>query len=257
MTSLDPQVILLIVLTGMSTSLGAALVFFIKATSHKMRDALIGLSAGLMLSVTTLSLIPEALGPNKENFIPVIIGIALGATALSIADKYLPHIHAMMIPNEQLTKSMRATLMMVAAVVIHNFPEGFATGTAYSGGVTVFGSTVALGIALQNIPEGFLVSVPLRSQGFSTRNSFLAGILSGVVEPFCAFAALLLVGMFRGMLPYALAFGGGAMLYVIFDEMIPESHSHGYERAATTSFMIGFLFMTIVNYVATTMFGAS
>lgn len=146
---------------------------------------------------------------------------------------------------------------MVAAIVIHNFPEGFATGTAYSGGVTVFGSTVALGIALQNIPEGFLVSVPLRSQGYSTRTSFVAGVLSGVVEPICAVAALVIVALFCELLPYALAFGGGAMLYVIFDEMIPESHSYGYERVATSSFMIGFLFMTIVNYVATVIFRAS
>jgi ZIP family zinc transporter len=254
---LDTQVVLLVVLTGMSTSLGAALVFFINATSHKTRDALIGLSAGLMLSVTTLSLIPEALGPDKESFFQVIVGIALGATALLIADNYLPHIHGMIIPDKPLTKGMRATLLMVAAIVIHNFPEGFATGTAYSGGVTVFGSTVALGIALQNIPEGFLVSVPLRSQGYSAGKSFVAGVLSGVVEPFCAVAALILVGVFRGLLPYALAFGGGAMLYVIFDEMIPESHSHGFEREATTCFMIGFLFMAIVNYVAAVMFGAS
>jgi len=254
---LDTQVVLLVVLTGMSTSLGAALVFFINATSHKTRDALIGLSAGLMLSVTTLGLIPEALGPDKENFFQVIVGIALGATALLIADNYLPHIHGMIIPDKPLTKGMRATLLMVAAIVIHNFPEGFATGTAYSGGVTVFGSTVALAIALQNIPEGFLVSVPLRSQGYSAGKSFVAGVLSGVVEPFCAIAALILVGVFRGLLPYALAFGGGAMLYVIFDEMIPESHSHGYEREATTSFMIGFLFMAIVNYVAAVMFGAN
>ena len=254
---MDPQVILLIVLTGMSTSLGAALVFIIKTTSHKMRDALIGLSAGLMLSVTTLSLIPEALGSGKEHFIQVIVGIALGATALFIADTYLPHIHGIIIPDKPLTKGMKATLMMVTALVIHNFPEGFATGTAYSGGVTVFGGTVALGIALQNIPEGFLVSVPLRSQGYSARNSFLAGVLSGLVEPICAVAALVLLGLFGGLLPYALAFSGGAMLYVIFDEMVPESHSHGYERAATTSFIIGFLSMTIVSYVASVIFGAS
>lgn len=241
----------------MSTSLGATLVFFIKATSHKTRDALIGLSAGLMLSVTTLSLIPEALGPSKENFIQVIIGIILGSTVLFTADKYLPHIHGIIIPNRALTAGMRTTLMMVAAIAIHNFPEGFATGTAYSGGITVFGSTVALGIALQNIPEGFLVSVPLRSQGYSTGRSFVAGALSGAVEPFCAVAALVLVGLFNNLLPYALAFGAGAMLYVIFDEMVPESHSHGFERAATACFMIGFLFMTIVNYVATVVFGAS
>jgi ZIP family zinc transporter len=247
---------LLICLTGMSTSLGAALVFFIKATTHKTRDALIGLSAGLMLSVTTLSLIPESLGPNKENFVQAIVGLALGATALFIVDRYLPHIHGIIVPNKPLTTGMRTSLMMVMAIVIHNFPEGFATGTAYSGGVTVFGSTVALGIALQNIPEGFLVSVPLRSHGYSTRNSFVAGVLSGVVEPICAIAALVLVGLFQDLLPYALAFGGGAMLYVIFDEMVPESHSHGYERAATTSFMIGYLFMTIVNYLATVIFGA-
>jgi ZIP family zinc transporter len=252
---LDLAVIPLIVLTGMSTSLGAALVFFINATSHKARDVLIGLSAGLMLSVTTLSLIPAALGPNKENFVQVIVGIGFGATALFIADTYLPHIHGMITPDKPLTGGMKATLMMVAAIVIHNFPEGFATGTAYSGGVTVFGSTVALGIALQNVPEGFLVSVPLRSQGYSIRGSFLTGVLSGVVEPICAVAALALVGLFSSLLPYALAFAGGAMLYVIFDEMVPESHSHGYERAATTSFMIGFLFMTMVSYLATVIFG--
>jgi ZIP family zinc transporter len=113
-----------------------------------------------------------------------------------------------------------------------------------------------LGIALQNIPEGFLVSVPLRSQGYSVGGSFIAGVLSGAVEPICAVAALVLVVQFSGLLAYALAFSGGAMLYVIFDEVVPESHSHGYERAATTSFMIGFLLMAIVNYVATVMFGA-
>ena len=139
---------------------------------------------------------------------------------------------------------------MVAAIVIHNLPEGFATGTAYSGGVTLFGNTVAMGIALQNVPEGFLVSVPLRSQGYSVRDSFAAGALSGVVEPLCALAAMVIVGVFDALLPYALAFAGGAMLYVIFDEMVPESHSHGFERTATASFMTGFLLMTIVNYVA-------
>jgi len=147
----------------MTTTLGAALVFFTKRTSHRMRDALVGLSAGLMLSVTALNLIPKALGSNQENFLQVIIGIALGAAVLFVADMYVPHIHGVLVPDRPLTKGMRTTLMMVAAIVIHNFPEGFATGTAYSGGVTLFGNTVALGIALQNVPEGFVVSVPLRS----------------------------------------------------------------------------------------------
>lgn len=239
----------------MTTSLGAALVFFIKRTTHRMRDSLVGLSAGLMLSVTALNLIPKALGPNEENFLQVIIGIALGATTLFVADMYIPHIHGFLVPDRPLTKGMKVTLMMVAAMVIHNLPEGFATGSAYSGGVTVFGNTVALGIALQNIPEGFVVSVPLRSQGYSARGSFIAGALSGFVEPICSVIALVLVGLFRVLLPYALAFAGGAMLYVIFDEMVPESHSHGFERAATASFMIGFLSMTILNYVATAVFG--
>jgi len=252
---LDPQVVLLSTLAGMATSLGAALVFFIKATSHRARDALIGLSAGLMLSVTVLNLLPKALGSNQENLLQVIVGIALGAAVLLAADTYLPHIHGALIPNKPLTKGMKTTLMMVAAIVIHNFPEGFATGTAYSGGVTVFGSTVALGIALQNVPEGLLVSVPLRSQGYSTRKSFVVGVLSGAVEPICSVAALMLVGLFHALLPYALAFAGGAMLYVIFDEMLPESHSHGFERAATASLIIGFLLMTVVNYVATVLFG--
>ena len=252
---MDLQAVLLSTVAGMTTSLGAALVFFIKATSHRMRDALVGLSAGLMLSVTVLNLLPKALGSSQQNFLQVIIGIALGAGVLFVVDTYLPHIHGVLIPDRSLTKGMKMTLMMVAAIVIHNFPEGFATGTAYSGGVTVFGSTVALGIALQNVPEGFLVSVPLRSQGFSARRSFVVGVLSGVVEPICSVAALILVGLFRALLPYALAFSGGAMLYVIFDEMVPESHSHGFERAATASFMTGFLLMAILNYVATVIFG--
>jgi len=251
---LDPQAVLLSILASMTTSLGAALVFFIRKTSHVMRDALLGLSAGLMLSVTALNLIPKALGSNQENFLQVIIGIALGATVLFVADMYLPHIHGVMVPDRPLTKGMKTTLLMVAAIVIHNFPEGFATGTAYSAGVTVFGNTVALGIALQNVPEGFLVSIPLRSQGYLARDSFIAGALSGFVEPVCSVAALILVGLFRALLPYALAFAGGAMLYVIFDEMVPESHSHGYERAATGSFMIGFLLMTILNYLASVIF---
>ena len=104
------------------------------------------------------------------------------------------------------------------------------------------------------MPEGFLVSVPLRSQGYPARRSFIAGALSGFVEPICSIAALILVGFFGALLPYALAFAGGAMLYVIFDEMVPESHSHGFERAATASFMTGFLAMTILNYLATAIF---
>jgi ZIP family zinc transporter len=238
----------------MTTSLGAALVFLVKKTSHRTRDALVGLSAGLMLSVTALNLLPKALGPNDQNLLQVVIGIALGATALFIADTYMPHIHGFLAPDKPLTKGMKTTLMLVAALVIHNFPEGFATGTGYAGGVTVFGNTVALGIALQNIPEGFLVSVPLKSQGYSTRGSFIVGALSGFIEPACSITALVVVGLFRMLLPYALAFAAGAMLYVIFDEMVPESHSHGFERAATASFMTGFILMTVLNYLALLVF---
>jgi len=238
----------------MTTSLGAALVFLVKKTSHRTRDALVGLSAGLMLSVTALNLLPKALGPNDQNLLQVVIGIALGATALFIADTYMPHIHGFLAPDRPLTKGMKTTLMLVTALVIHNFPEGFATGTAYAGGVTVFGNTVALGIALQNVPEGFLVSVPLKSQGYSTRGSFIVGALSGFIEPVCSITALVVVGIFQMLLPYALAFAAGAMLYVIFDEMVPESHSHGFERAATASFMIGFILMTVLNYLALVVF---
>jgi len=219
-----------------------------------VRDALVGFSAGLMLSVTALNLIPKALGPNQESIPQVVVGIALGCLVMFAADACLPHIHGVLVPDKPLTKGMKIALMLVAAVIIHNFPEGFATGAAYSGGVTLFGNTVAMGIALQNMPEGFVVAVPLRSQGYSARGSFVAGVLSGLVEPICAVIALVLVGLFDALLPYALAFAGGAMLYVIFDEMVPESHSHGFERAATASFMLGFLLMTVLNYVASMIF---
>ena len=251
---MDPQAVALSVLASMTTSLGAALVFLVKETSHRTRDALVGLSAGLMLSVTALNLLPKALGPNDQNLLQVVIGIALGATALFVADKYMPHIHGFLAPDRPITKGMKMTLMLVTALVIHNFPEGFATGTAYAGGVTVFGNTVAMGIALQNVPEGFLVSVPLKSQGYSTRSSFIIGALSGFIEPICSITALVVVGIFQMLLPYALAFAAGAMLYVIFDEMVPESHSHGFERAATASFMTGFILMTVLNYLALVVF---
>jgi ZIP family zinc transporter len=254
MQLLDPQAVILSILASMTTSLGAALVFLVKGTSHRTRDALVGFSAGLMLSVTALNLIPKAMGPNQQNLPQVIIGIALGAMALFVADTYLPHIHGFLVPDKPLTKGMKTALMLVAALVIHNFPEGFATGTAYAGGVTVFANTVALGIAMQNIPEGFLVSVPLKSQGYSTRGSFIAGAASGFIEPICSITALVVVGLFQALLPYALAFAGGAMLYVIFDEMVPESHSHGFERVATASFMTGFLLMTILNYFTSVVF---
>ena len=138
----------------MTTGLGALPALFIKGTSHRTRDALVGFSAGLMLAVTTLNLIPEALGRNLENLPQAAIGIALGSLTLFVADMYLPHIHGVLIPDKPLTKGMKATLMMVTAMIIHNFPEGFATGAAFSEGLTVFGNSVALAIALQNIPEG-------------------------------------------------------------------------------------------------------
>lgn len=241
--------VLLTILVGMTTSLGAVPALFIKGASQRMKDALIGFSAGVMLSVTTFNLIPEALGSAQEYLVQVGIGIALGSLTLFALGAYLPHIHGVLIPDKPLTKGMKTTLMLVAAMIIHHFPEGFATGTAYFGGVTLFGNTVALGIATQNIPEGFVVSAPLRSQGYSARGSFIAGALSGLVEPISSVMALLVVGTFGALLPYALAFAGGAMLYVIFAEMVPESHIHGFERAATGSFMIGFLLMVAVNYV--------
>lgn len=139
----------------MTTSLGAALVFLVKETSHRTRDALVGLSAGLMLSVTALNLLPKALGPNDQNLLQVVIGIALGATALFAADKYMPHIHGFLAPDRPITKGMKMTLMLVTALVIHNFPEGFATGTAYrrrSNGLRQHGCT---GNSSTECPGGF------------------------------------------------------------------------------------------------------
>jgi len=165
---LDPQVVLLTILVGLTTGLGAVPALFIKGTTQRTRDILIGFSAGLMLSVTTFNLIPEAMGSAQENLPQVGVGVALGVLALFGLSAYLPHIHGVMIPDKSLTKAMKTTLILVAVMIMHHFPEGFATGTAYYGGVTLFGSTVALGIALQNIPEGFIISAPLRSQGYST-----------------------------------------------------------------------------------------
>ncbi|MCS4541147.1 MAG: ZIP family metal transporter [Euryarchaeota archaeon] len=246
---LDPQATILVIIAGMATSLGAALVFLISKITHRLYDGLTGFSAGIMLAVTAFNLIPGALGKNQENIFQVLIGISAGAAALFPFERYTPHIHETLEIKKPLTPSMKTSLMIIVALTIHNFPEGFATGTAYSQGITAFGHSVALAIALQNIPEGLMVAVLMRAEGYSKKTGFIAGTLSGAVEPVCSILALIIVGLFSALLPSALAFAGGAMLYVIFDEMAPESHGHGYEREATFGFMLGFLLMTALNYI--------
>lgn len=253
MPLLDPMAIVLSTLTGLTTCLGAVPVLFIKRMSHRLMDSLMGLAAGIMLFVTTFDLLPAALGEEGANILQTLVGLALGALLLFYVERRLPHVHALLGFDKPLTKSLRTSIMIAIAITIHNLPEGFATGSAYSQGVTAFGNVVAMGIALQNIPEGLIVAAPLRGQGYTKKASFTAGVLSGLVEPVCALTALILVGLIDPLLPYALAFSGGAMLYVIFDEMTPESHSHGFEKEATTGFIAGFLFMILLNYIVLTL----
>ncbi|MFQ5762717.1 MAG: ZIP family metal transporter, partial [Candidatus Bathyarchaeia archaeon] len=178
---LDLTTVLLVTAAGLATGIGAAVILFVKKITHRLHDSLIGFSAGLMLAVTALILLPTALGPNQENLIQTITGISVGVVILFIVEAKITHLHRIF--GLEKSRSVKTSLMIALAILIHNLPEGFATGSAYSQGVTPLGNTVALAIALQNIPEGLIVAFPLVAVGVSVKRSFGFGVLSGAVEP--------------------------------------------------------------------------
>lgn len=241
------------------TALGAALVFFFKKANRAVLDAMLGFTGGVMVAASFWSLLAPAIENSEgEGFIKVIpaaIGFALGALALFGLDKWLPHLHINFKESEAegVKTEWHKTVLLVLAITMHNIPEGLAVGVLFGaaanmGGIEqtemiVAAISLAIGIGIQNFPEGFAVSMPLRRQGLSRFKSFWYGQMSAVVEPIAAVIGAVAVSFFTPILPYALAFAAGAMIFVVVEEVIPETQRDKYTDIATLGFIGGFIVM--------------
>ena len=244
------EIVLLTALgVGGATVIGAVIGFIFKNLSHKFSDIVLSFAAGVMLAAAVLGLIIPAVEYAGENVIGVLIvvlGIFLGAICINLLDKLVPHMHNFSgVGEEKHKESQRLgkVMLLVMAIAIHNLPEGIAAGVGFGSGDLTSAFIIAGGIALQNIPEGMVIIAPMLSVGISKKRAFLYASLTGVVEVIGTFIGYFAVSIAGAILPYALAFAGGTMLYVISDEMIPETHAHGSQRGATYALLIGFCLM--------------
>ncbi len=240
---------------GGATVVGALLGFIIKEPSQKFSDTILSFAAGVMLSAAVIGLIvPSIELGGKYAIIVTVIGILLGAVVLNLIDKLVPHLHKFTGIGEEAhpstTAKLNKVLLFVIAIAIHNFPEGIAAGVSFGiEGNVSHALTIAGGIALQNIPEGMVIIAPMIASGMSKKRTFFIAILTGVVEIIGTLIGYFAVSVSKVILPFSLAFAGGTMLYVISDEMIPETHSHGNERLSTYSLLVGFCLMLAFDFL--------
>lgn len=235
---------------GLATGIGAIPVLFTRDVSDKALDGLLGFAAGVMLAATSFSLIIPAIEKGGGGFRGALItavGIILGGIFLDLIDTAFPHIHTVAGLEGNPSPSLRKIWLFIIAITIHNFPEGLAVGVGFGDGDIANGTTLAIGIALQNMPEGLAVALALVREKYSPRKAFLVALLTGLVEPIGGLIGIALVQIARPILPIALAFAAGAMLFVISDEIIPETHSGGNQRVATYGVLIGFVIMMILD----------
>ena len=234
---------------GGATVFGSVIGFLFKKISHKFSDIVLAFAAGVMLAAAVLGLIiPSVEHGGKFGLIITVSGIFAGAVCLNLIDKLVPHMHRLMgVDSEShpATASVNKVLLFVTAIAIHNLPEGIAAGVSFGSGNTTDALLIAGGIALQNIPEGMVIIAPMLSAGVSPRRTFLCAMATGLVEVVGTLLGYFAVSLASAVLPFALAFAGGTMLYVISDEMIPETHAHGSERGATYSLLAGFCLMLV------------
>jgi zinc transporter, ZIP family len=238
-------------LAGLGTGIGALPVLFFKDVSRNLLNIMLGAAAGVMLAATAFSLIVPGiesgnlLWPGYGVFV-AMAGILVGAISLDLVDKWLPHEHFFKGP-EGPSSNMKRIWLFVFAIAIHNFPEGLAVGVGFGTGDIAAGTTLAIGIGLQNMPEGLAVALPLIGLGYSKWKSLGIATLTGMVEPVGGLLGAGAVTVFHPILPFALAYAAGAMLFVISDEIIPETHSRGKSRQATYGVMIGFIIMMALD----------
>ncbi len=245
------QLVLLTALgVGGATIIGALIGFIFKKVSHKFSDIVLSFAAGVMLAAAVLGLIlPSVEYGGRFGVLWAVIGIFGGALCLNLIDKLVPHLHKMVgsdIETHNQT-NLNRVLLFVMAIAIHNLPEGIAAGVGFGAGDTTQALVIAGGIALQNIPEGMVIIGPMIAAGVSPRKTFLCAMMTGLVEVVGTLIGYFAVSISTVILPFALAFAGGTMLYVISDEMIPETHAHGSERGATYALLVGFCVMLVTD----------
>jgi ZIP family zinc transporter len=250
---------LLIPLLG--TMLGSAFVFFMKdGLSPRVQKTLLGFASGVMVAASVWSLLIPAMEMEADNgkwsVVPAAVGFLLGMGFLLLLDELTPHLHVGSDTPEGPRSRLSRTAMLVLAVTIHNLPEGMAVGVVFAGaeqgaaGLSLASAVaVSLGIAIQNVPEGAIISMPMRAEGNSRWRSFLIGSLSGAVEPVGAIAVLLLASLLMPVMPYMLAFAAGAMFYVVVEELIPEASEGEHSNLSTIGFAIGFVLMMVLDVV--------
>ncbi|WP_277481737.1 ZIP family metal transporter [Catalinimonas alkaloidigena] len=248
--------------TWLMTALGASLVFFFKRINQKFMDGMLGFAAGVMIAASYWSLLAPGIEMAEKqgdvaSWVPAAVGFLLGGAFLFGIDKILPHLH-LGFPTEEaegMKTQWHRSILLVLAITLHNIPEGLAVGVAFGAIASDVSSTatlasamiLGLGIGIQNFPEGISVSVPLRREGLSRRKSFWYGQLSGLVEPMAGVLGAAAVLFFRPILPYALSFAAGAMIFVVVEELIPESQYHKNTDIATVGVMLGFTIMMILD----------
>ena len=241
------------------TTLGAGMVFLMKnKINRKVEKLLLGFASGVMIAASVWSLlipsIDMATEQGKVAWLPAAVGFLLGILFLLVLDSVIPHLHLNSDKPEGIKAKLKKTTMMVFAVTLHNIPEGMAVGVAFAGamigntGITIAGAlALAVGIAIQNFPEGAVISMPLKSEGMSKGKAFMLGVLSGVVEPIGALITILLTNLVVPVLPYLLSFAAGAMIYVVVEELIPEAQDGEHSNLATIGVAIGFVIMMILD----------
>jgi ZIP family zinc transporter len=235
---------------GAATVFGALLGFLFKNISHTFSDIVLSFAAGVMLAAAVLGLIlPSVDYGGKWGLLITVIGIFVGAVSLNLIDKLVPHLHKIAGADleEHKNTSLGKVLLFVTAIAIHNLPEGIAAGVGFGAGDNTQAMIIALGIALQNVPEGMVIIGPMLSAGIKPKRTFLIAAATGLVEVVGTLIGYFAVSIASAILPFALAFAGGTMLYVISDEMIPETHAHGHQRGATYALLVGFCLMLVTD----------
>lgn len=255
---MDLAIILGIFIPFIGTTLGSAMVFLLKdKINNKVEKALLGFASGVMIAASIWSLIMPSIDMSshlKHPWIPATIGFLLGIGFLLLLDTLIPHMHLNNDEPEGIKTKMKKQNLLMFAVTLHNIPEGMAVGVVLAGAyygnelLTISGAlTLAIGIAMQNLPEGAILSMPLKSEGMSKPKAFLMGTLSGIVEPIASIITILLARFVTPILPYLLSFAAGAMIYVVVEELIPEAQEGKHSNIATIALAIGFALMMVLD----------
>ena len=245
------EVLLTALGVGGATVIGAVIGFAFKKISHTFSDIVLSFAAGVMLAAAVLGLILPSLDYGGDyGLIITIVGIFAGALCLNLIDKLVPHLHKLAGVDDteaHHNEGLGKILLFVTAIAIHNLPEGIAAGVGFGAGDSAQALIIAGGIALQNIPEGMVIIGPMLAAGVKPRRTFVLAMATGLVEVVGTLIGYFAVSLASAILPFALAFAGGTMLYVISDEMIPETHAHGHQRGATYALLVGFCLMLVTD----------